>query len=198
MRSRGGSLAPASGDPRTLRYNPRVITKKADKPVVARGSSRAPVRSATAVARSRPRAHSLAPEHVGEAGSVAVLVLCVIGLALLITAIAIVISGMTVGARYTGSPPPNVGSLGLGQIVAGVGLGVYSIALVGASLGVLADVRLTRAAAAALSGLGALLAAGGIAWIMSRPGGDQVFAGALAVVAITFAAAAVLLARRPR
>lgn len=171
-----------------------VVTKKISKPASARDVGRR-----SAVARPRPRSHSLAPEHIGEAGSVAVLAETILGLSLLIVAIAVIVSGITVGSRYVGdTPPPNLGSLGLSQILGGVGLLVLSVAMVVSSLGVLADVRHSRIVAAAVSAIAALLAVGGVAWVMSQPAADQLFAAALAVVAITSAAAAIVLGRPRR
>ena len=44
-------------------------------------------RSAVAAPRPRPRGHTLAPEHIGEAGSAAVLTLAILGLSTFIAAI---------------------------------------------------------------------------------------------------------------
>lgn len=171
-----------------------MVTKKIGKPATARDVGRR-----SAVARPRPRSHPLAPEHVGEAASIAVLAESVLGLSIFIVGIAVVVSGITVGSRYAGdTPPPNLGSLGLGQILGGVGLLILAVAMVASSLGVLADVRRSRIAAAVVSAVTALLAIGGVVWVMSQPAADQLFAAALAVVAITTAAAAIVLGRPRR
>jgi hypothetical protein len=171
-----------------------VVTKKISKPVTA-----CVVGRRSGLDRPRPRSHPLAPEHIGEAGSVAVLAVTILGLSIFIVGIAVVVSGITVGSRYAGdTPPPNLGSIGLGQILGGVGLLVLSVAMVASSLGVLADIRHSRIAAAAVSAIAALLAIGGVVWVMSQPAADQLFAAALAVVAITAAAAAIVLGRPRR
>lgn len=173
-----------------------MVTKKVSKPALSR---REPSRAPTAVSRQRPRSHALAPEHVGEVGSVALLAIAVLGVALFIAGIAVLIFGVTAGNRYAGAtPPPNVGSLGLGQIVGGGAVSLLSVLLVGFALAVFAEVRWARIVSAALSGLTAILAAAGVVLIMSRAGGDQIFAAALAVVALIFAAAAIVLARQRR
>ncbi len=170
-----------------------MVTKKVNKP--AAGRREAP-RAPTAVARRRSRAHSLAPEYIGEAGSVALLAVTIVGLALFIVGIAIAISGITVGSRYAGTTsPPNVVNLGLGQIIGGGLLAIFSVALVGSAAAVLAEVRLARVAAAMLSGAAAILGGASVVLVMSHAGGDQVLAGALVVITLIFAAAAIILAR---
>jgi hypothetical protein len=174
----------------------RVVIKKLSKPAVGR---REAPRAPTAVARRRSHAHSLAPEHIGEAGSVALLAITIVGLALLIAAIAIVVSGITAGSRYSATTaPPNVGSLGIGQIVGGSLLALLSLALVGSAAAVLAELRRSRMIAALVSGAAAILGIVGVVIVMSQSGGDQVLAGALVVVTLIFAAAAIILARPHR
>lgn len=148
--------------------------------------------------RARHRSHSLAPDHIGEAGSVALLALAILGLAIFIAAIAMVVFGVTTASRYASSPPPNVGALGVGQVLGGIGLLVLGLALVGSALSVLADIRGSRRIAAVVSGLAALLAAYGVVRVMGAGAGDAVLAAALAVTTIIFGAAAVILARAPR
>ena len=64
-------------------------------------------------AERRSRGHSLAPAHLGEAGSVAMLVLIILGMAVFIAGVAMIASGLTMDSRYTGTtPPPNLGELG--------------------------------------------------------------------------------------
>lgn len=146
----------------------------------------------------RHRSHSLAPEHVGEAGSAAVVAMAVLGLAIFIAAVAIIASGLTIAARYGESPPPNVGELGIGQVLGGVGMLVLSVALVASALAVLADVRGSRRVAAVVAGLTALLSAAGVLLIMSQPVTDTILASALAVVTLVFGAAAIVLGRPRR
>jgi hypothetical protein len=169
-----------------------VVTKKAGKPASrTRGVEVAPV-------RSRARSHSLAPPHLGEAASAAVLAVVVLGLAVFIAGVAMSVSGMTIANRFGGDPPPNVDQLGIGQVLGGIGLAVLGLVLSGSSLAVLADVPRSRPVAAAASGLAALLAAAGVVLVQLQPGGDLVLALALAVAAVIFAAAAIILVRPRR
>ena len=171
-----------------------MVTKKVSKPVLGR---REVTRAPTAVSRQRAHSHALAPEHIGEVASVALLAIAVLGVALFIAGLAVVVFGVTAGNRYAGAtPPPNVGSLGLGQIIGGSALTALSVSLVASALAVFAEVRWARVVAAALSGLSALLAVAGVVLIMSRTGGDQIFAASLAVLALIFAASSIVLARR--
>ncbi|HEX6474364.1 MAG TPA: hypothetical protein VF114_04660 [Candidatus Limnocylindria bacterium] len=155
-------------------------------------------RPAVAAPRPRPRGHTLAPEHIGEAGSAAVLTLAILGLSTFIAAIALIVFGLTMGGSYGASPPPNVGNLGMGQVLGGFGLLIIGIALVGSSLAVLADVRGSRRAAAAVAGATALLSVAGVVIVMQIGVGDAVLAAALAVCALLCAASAVILARPAR
>jgi hypothetical protein len=173
-----------------------VTTKKAgnvERSVRSRGA-RTAVRPGQ---RPRSRSHPLAPEHSGEAGSVAVLALAVLGLALFIAAIAMVVFGMTTGSRYV-DPPPNVAELGTGQVLGGIGLGVLGVGLLGAALAVLADVRGSRRIAAGISALAAALSVIGVVRVMTEGAGDPILAASLAVATLVFGAAAVILARPAR
>lgn len=159
------------------------------------------MRSATRrpVVASRPRGHSLAPAHIGEAGSVAVLALAVLGLAVFIAAVAMIVSGLTAAARFVGAePPPNAGELGSGQVLGGIGLLVLGVALTASALAVLADIRAGRLAATIISGIAAVLSAIGVATVVVRPAPDPVLASALAVATVIFAGAAVILGRPRR
>lgn len=155
-------------------------------------------RAAVAAPRPRPRGHTLAPEHIGEAGSAAVLTLAILGLSTFIAAIALIVFGLTMGGSYGASPPPNVGGLGMGQVLGGFGLLIIGIALLGSSLAVLADVRGSRRGAAAVAGATALLSVAGVVMVMQIGVGDAVLAAALAVCALLCAVSAVILARPAR
>ncbi|HET7521100.1 MAG TPA: hypothetical protein VFK61_06140 [Candidatus Limnocylindria bacterium] len=173
-----------------------MTTKKATS--VERGSrTRSTRAAASAPARPRHRGHSLAPEHIGEAGSAAVLALAVLGLALFIAGIAMLVFGLTTASRFGSNAPPNVGQLGFGQVLGGIGIGALGVGLVGAALAVLADVRGSRRAAAVLSALAAVLSAIGVLRVMTEGTGDPVLGASLAVATIVFGAAAVILARPP-
>jgi hypothetical protein len=164
-----------------------MVSKKVSKPAIQSA------RQATVPARHR--SHSLAPEHVGEAGSAAVLAMAVLGLAVFIAAVAMIASGLTIAGRYADSPPPNVGELGLGQVLGGVGMLVLGMAQVGSALAVLADVRGSRRIAAAIAGLTALLSTAGVLLVMSQPISDTILASALAVTTLVFGVAAIVLGR---
>ncbi|HEY7847758.1 MAG TPA: hypothetical protein VIC83_06165 [Candidatus Limnocylindria bacterium] len=148
-----------------------------------------------AAPRPRARSHTLAPEHIGEAGSMAVLTLAILGLSTFIAAIALIVFGLTTAGSYGSSPPPNVGSLGMGQVLGGFGLVIVGLALLGSSLAVLADVRGSRRGAAVVAAATALLSAGGVVMVMQVGVGDAVLAAALAVCALLCAVSAVILAR---
>lgn len=128
----------------------------------------------------------------------AILALAIVGLSIFIAGIAMVVFGITTQARYSSSPPPNIASLGLGQVLGGAGLGVLGVGLLGSALGVLADARGSRLVAMLLSALAAILSAIGVVRVMTLGVGDPVLAGALAVGTVILAAAAIILARRPR
>jgi hypothetical protein len=149
----------------------------------------------TATRSSRPRAHSLAPTHLGEAASAAVLALAVLGLATFIAALAMIVFGLTMAGRFGGSPPPNVGELGVAQVLGGAGLLVLGLAMAGSALAVLAEVRHSRPVAAGVAGLAAVLSVAGVIATLLQPGQEIVLPLALGVAALIFAASAVLLAR---
>lgn len=170
-----------------------MVTKKVSKPAPrARARDVAPARPA------RPRSHSLAPAHLGEWASAAVLAVTVLGLAVFIAGVAMAVAGMTLANRYAGSPPPNVDQLGLGQVLGGVGLGVLGLVLGGSGLAVLAEVPRSRVVAAFASGLAAVLAVVGVVLVQLQPGGDLVLSVALAVATVIFGAATVILVRPRR
>lgn len=152
-------------------------------------------RPAVAAPRSRPRGHTLAPEHIGEAGSAAVLTMAILGLSTFIAAIALIVFGLTTAGSYGASPPPNAGTLGLGQVVGGFGLLVIGMALLGSSLAVLADLRGSRRGAAAVAGATAVLSVVGVVMVMQIGIGDAVLAAALAACAVLCAVSAFILAR---
>ncbi|MGH2456476.1 MAG: hypothetical protein ACRDHD_09505 [Candidatus Limnocylindria bacterium] len=182
--------------PGTVTYNPAVVSPKIGKPVarpragVARGGQAARV--------ARHRSHSLAPEHIGEAGSAALLAVAILGLAIFIAAMAMIASGLTIAGRFGSDPPPNVGQIGIGQVLGGAGLLALGGLLVGSSLAVLADVRNSRRIAAAVSALAAALSVAGVVLAVQQAGSDIVLPLALAVAAIIFGAASIILIRPRR
>lgn len=189
--------APDGASPCVRRHLDHLVTTK--KTGVGRSArSRTGRARGTEAVTPRQRGHSLAPEHVGEAGSVALLTLAILGLALFIAAVAMIVFGISTAARYGSLPPPNAGGLGAGQVIGGVGLAVLGLAVLFSALAVLADIRGSRPVAIAIAALSAILSAAGVLRVMTLGVGDPVLAGALAIVAILFAAAAIVLARPRR
>ncbi len=147
----------------------------------------------------RHRGHSLAPEHLGERGAAATLVAAIGGMAIFIAAVAMTVSGLTLPGRYAGQdPPPNVGELGIGQVVGGMGLLVLGILIVGSAAALLGGLRGSRPFAAGVSGLTALLALAAFVILMMPTRRDLVLLAALGVAVVAFGGAAVILARLKR
>jgi len=180
-----------------------VLTKKADKPLAREDGSRVD-RSrrgrASALNAPRRRVHALAPEHVGELGSVAALTVAVLGIALVIVAVTLIVSGITISSRYAsgGDLPPNIGQLGMLPLWGGVGLAVLGVLLVGAPLALLADIRRARLATVIVSLVAALVALGGVLLVISRTGSNGILIATLGVIALVFGASALILARPGR
>ncbi|MEO8246021.1 MAG: hypothetical protein ABI622_02770, partial [Chloroflexota bacterium] len=154
--------------------------------------------SASRSVATRHRSHTLAPEHLGERASVATLVIGIGGVALLITAASIIVAGLTIGSRYADSTPPNIGQLGIGQVIGGIGLLILAMGLVAAAAAVFLDVRGSRRTAAGVAALTAILMAVAIVVVMTVGGGDRLLAIALLVGVVMFGASSVLLLRTPR
>jgi hypothetical protein len=131
-------------------------------------------------------------------GGVAALGVLVAGFAIFIAGVAMTVGGVTIAGSFGDNPlPPNVGQLGLGQVIGGSGLIVLGAALSAASIATFAAVAKARVIAAALSGMTALLAGGGCLLLATEALRDLVLTGALGVTALLFAAAALILGRRP-
>lgn len=108
------------------------------------------------------------------------------------------VMGLTMGARYSADPPPDLATLGLAPTLAGAGLVVMGGGLIGGALAVLSDVRGARlvtgilaAVAAGLSALGAVLA-------MASIPADPLAATALTIMTGVFGVSAILLLRPAR
>lgn len=176
-----------------------MVTPKISKPITreraARHRTREPAPPQVTATRRRTRQHALAPAHLGEAASAAVLAEAVLGLAVFIAGVAMAVSGMTIASRFGGSPPPNVDELGTGQIVGGIGLSALGLVLAGSALAVLAEVPRSRPVAAAAAGLAAILSAAGVIAVQAQPGGDVVLSVALVICTLIFGVAAVILVR---
>lgn len=147
----------------------------------------------------RHRSHSLAPEHLGEAGGGALLVVGIGGLVLVIAAIAVTVSGLGLAGDYSGvEPPPNLNQLGTPQIIGGIATLLLGVALVAGAGALLNGVRGSRLAVAGLSALTAILAVGGFVMLFGETRRDIVLLSALGVTALAFAGSAAVLARLRR
>ncbi len=179
-----------------------MVTNKADKPAVREDRARDDRRRGRASALNAPRrrVHALAPEHVGELGSVAALTVAVLGVAVLIVGLSVIVMGITISGRYStsGDVPPNIGQLGQLPLWAGIGLTVLSIVLVAAPVALLADVRRARLATVVVSLLAGVLSVGGLLLVIARVGSEPILTASLGVVALLFGASALILARPGR
>ncbi|MBA3687297.1 MAG: hypothetical protein H0W81_00435 [Chloroflexi bacterium] len=147
----------------------------------------------------RHRGHSLAPEHLGERGAGAALVIAIGGTAIFIGALAMTVSGLTLPSRWAGADaPPNVGQLGFSQVVGGIGLLVLGVLMVGSSLALLAGLPRSRPFAVVISAISALLALAGFLLLLVPTRRDLVLLSALGVAVVAFGGAAVILARLRR
>jgi len=154
---------------------------------------------AASVAGARGRAHhTLAPSHLGEATAAATVAVIVGGIAMVITGIGMVALALTIGARYGGSPPPDVGSLAIGPVLAGVGMMALGGALTAGGVAVLGAVRRARVVTGSLAALTAGLAALATVLAMASEPPDVVIAIALTVATLVFGVAAILLLRPRR
>jgi len=126
------------------------------------------------------------------------LVCAVGGLAIFISAVAMIVAGLTIGSAYTGNTPPNLSALGMPQIIGGLGLLILGGGLVLAAAALLADLRFGRPAAVVLTALTAVLAAAAAAMLFGEPHRDTVLVVALAVAFVVFGGATVVLARGNR
>lgn len=147
----------------------------------------------------RHRGHALAPEHLGERGAAAALATAIGGMAIFIAAVAMTVGGLTLPSRWAGAdPPPNVGQLGLGQVVGGIGLLVLGVLMVGSSLALLSGLPRSRPFAVSTSAISAVLALAGFVLLMAPTRRDLVLLAALGVAVVTFGGAALILARLRR
>ena len=156
------------------------------------------IRAASRSVATRHRSHALAPEHLGERASLALLVMAIGGIAVLISAIAVLVSGFTMPTRFQASPPPNLGQLGVGQVIGGGLVLVLAIAIVAAVAATFLDLRGARRATVVLGVITAVAAAAGVVAVMTIGGGDQPLAIVFLVVGILFAASSVILGRTRR
>jgi hypothetical protein len=120
------------------------------------------------------------------------------GVALVITGIGIIAQAVTIGSRYGGDPPPNVGTLSLAPALLGVAILVLGGALTAGGLAVFSDARRSRLLTGIVSGVAAALAAAGALLVMANPPPAVVLAIALTVATVVFGVAAILLLRPRR
>jgi hypothetical protein len=161
-------------------------------------TSRRTISAASSAVARRRGSHSLAPEHLGDATAAATVAVVVGGIALVITAIGMIAMALTIGARYDGDPPPNLG----GMAILPVALGILALLLGGGlaagGVAVLAEVRRARLATGILAAVAAALSAIGTVLAMVNPPSDPVLAIALTVATLVFGVSALLLLRPRR
>jgi hypothetical protein len=127
------------------------------------------------------------------------LVVAIGGLAIFIAAMAMTVSGLTLPGRYSGAPPPpNIGSLGSGQIIGGIALLALGALIVASAAALLADLPGSRLMATGVSAVAALLAAVAVVPLVGATRRDVELIAALAVTFVAFAGAAVVLGRLRR
>ena len=161
-------------------------------------TSRRPVPAASNAGARARGAHSLAPEHLGEATAAATVAVIVGGVALVITGIGVIALALTIGARYGGDPPPNVGSLAVAPVIGGLLALILGGALTAGGLAVLGNVRRARLATGILAAVAAALGALATVGVMANPPADPVLAIALTIATVVFAVASLLLLRPHR
>jgi hypothetical protein len=136
--------------------------------------------------------------HLGEATAAATVAVIVGGIALVITGIGMIAMALTIGARYQGDAPPNVGSLALMPILGGLLALVLGGALTAGGVAVFGQVRRARLATGILAAVAAALSALGTVLVMVNPPADPVLAIALTVTTLAFGVASLLLLRPRR
>ncbi len=167
-------------------YNPSPMT------------SQRPIRAASVAGARRRGAHSLAPEHLGEATAAATLAVIVGGVALVITGIGVIALALTMGARFGGDPPPDVSAYGVLPLIGGIGAVLLGGGLTAGGLAVIGNARGARLITGVLSAFAAAMSALGTVVVMVNPPADTVLAIALTVAALVYGIAALLLLRPHR
>ena len=120
------------------------------------------------------------------------------GVALVITGIGIIALALTMGARYGGDPPPNVGALAVAPVAGGVLALILGGGLTAGGLAVLGGVRRSRLATGILAAVAAGLGALATVLVMVNPPADPVLAIALTVGTMVFGVASLLMLRPHR
>jgi hypothetical protein len=161
-------------------------------------TTRRPIRAASAAGARGRGAASLSPAHLGEATAAATVAVVVGGVALAVTGIGIVVMTLALGARYSGDPPPDLGSLMIGPAIGGVAILLLGVALTAGGVAVLNDVQRARLVTGVLSAAAAALSAIGTVLAMTNPPPSPVVAIALTIATLVFGVAALLLLRPRR
>ena len=161
-------------------------------------TSRRTISAASSAVARRRGSHSLAPEHLGDATAAATVAVVVGGIALVITAIGMIAMALTIGARYDGDPPPNVGGMAIMPVALGILALLLGGGLAAGGVAVLAEVRRARLATGILAAIAAGLSAIGTVLAMVNPPADPVLAIALTVATLVFGVSALLLLRPRR
>ncbi len=160
-------------------------------------TNRRPIRAASA-AGARGRSASLSPAHLGEATAAATLVVIVGGIALVVTGIGVLVTTLTMGARYAGDPPPDLGSQMITPVIGGILVVLLGAGLAVGGVAVLGDTSRARL----ITGILAAFTAGAAALmtipVMTNPPPAPVVAIALTIAAVVFGVAAILLLRPRR
>lgn len=160
-------------------------------------TNRRPIRAASA-AGARGRTTSLSPPHLGEATAAATLVVIVGGIALVVTGIGVIVTTLTLGARYAGDPPPDIASHMIAPTIGGILVLVLGAALAVGGVAVLGDARRARVVTGSLAAVAAAFAALLVIPVMSNAPAAPVAAIALTITALVFGVAAILLLRPRR
>jgi hypothetical protein len=128
---------------------------------------------------------------MGDAVGLASIGMAVVGIAVIIASVAVLVMGVTLGARYAAaSAPPNLDELRLGQILLGAALLAVGVVLLAIVVAVFRDVHAARWMGGAANGLLAVACLLGVAWLLTRgPQPDAVLAVTLALLAAFFAGA---------
>jgi len=161
-------------------------------------TSRRPIRAASAAGARGRGAGSLSPAHLGEATAAATVAVVVGGVALAVTGIGIVVMTLALGARYSGDPPPDLGSLMIGPSIGGAAILLLGVALTAGGVAVLNDVQRARLVTGILAAIAAGLSAIGTVLAMTNPPPSPVMAIALTIATLVFGVAALLLLRPRR
>jgi len=120
------------------------------------------------------------------------------GIALLITGIGIIAMALTIGARFGGDAPPDVGALSVIPVILGLFILLLGGALTAGGVAVLGGAPRARLATGILSAVAATLAGLGTVLAMTTAPADPVLAIGLTVAALGFGVAALLLLRLRR